>query len=278
MSKVLRLIAVSVFLSLPILSHAQSADTVKIGRYIKTSLEPKQEIINPLEVVINVRLPKRMNLVGESIEYLLSRSGYRIRPSENGSSPEMYVLFSLPIPAQHRQMGLIRLSRALEVLASDAYQMQIDKVRREIWFELANGNKNTLAGIDLEMYKTRWEERQVVQSEIVFDISTEYISEAKPENNNNNSNPATTYGPIEPGETLAIIAEQYLDGNLSRSQIMFSIFENNPEAFINDNINLLRQGVVLVIPNHVRMSEIGVAEALSMEQLHHELYREMIGS
>lgn len=56
------------------------------------------------------------------------------------------------------------------------------------------------------------------------------------------------YGPVERGDTLSEIAASALHEGATINQIMIALFEYNPHAFSN-NINMLRQGVTLRIPD-----------------------------
>jgi pilus assembly protein FimV len=56
------------------------------------------------------------------------------------------------------------------------------------------------------------------------------------------------YGPIRPGETLSRIAARVRPQNATLQQTMAGIFRNNPAAFINNNMNLLKAGHRLRIP------------------------------
>ncbi len=60
---------------------------------------------------------------------------------------------------------------------------------------------------------------------------------------------SSQYGPIKAGETLSNIASS-LDRSSAYSleQTMLALLRANPDAFLNDNINLLRQGAVLRVP------------------------------
>ncbi len=70
------------------------------------------------------------------------------------------------------------------------------------------------------------------------------------------------YGPIKAGETLSKIAVS-LDraSPYSLDQTMLALLRANPDAFLNDNINLLRQGAVLRVPGGEDTGSIGVDEA-----------------
>ena len=60
----------------------------------------------------------------------------------------------------------------------------------------------------------------------------------------------TRYGPIKAGETLSsIVNENYIVSPFEDKLIMEEIFRLNPEAFIANNIGLVRQGVVLTLPS-----------------------------
>ncbi len=263
-------------LSVPAVGN--QADTIQIARYTEISLEPTREVINPLDVVIDVQLPRRMNLVGESIEYLLSRSGYQIRKPSSVTTPEMYVLFSLPIPAQHRAMGTLRLRKALEVLAGDAYEMRVNKVTREIWFALDEEGKELLPEIDVNFYKERWEKRMVARDGIDIVVEPAMPSETQVAGTaiklaQSASNSSTKYGPVLAGQTLGGIAKQHDFPEFSTSQVMVSIFLANKESFINGNMNLLKKDTVLVIPTRreIAIQEDGTAQAFEQQQ-----YREYI--
>lgn len=53
---------------------------------------------------------------------------------------------------------------------------------------------------------------------------------------------------VKPGETLSGIALQYLRDGVTMNQMMIALFQANPQAFSN-NINALRQGAILRIPD-----------------------------
>ncbi|WP_226647946.1 FimV/HubP family polar landmark protein [Microbulbifer variabilis] len=72
------------------------------------------------------------------------------------------------------------------------------------------------------------------------------------------------YGPVSSADTLWEIA---LDNRVSREfsvqQTMLAIQRLNPEAFINGNINLLKKGAVLRLPNSEDLRSLSLTEAIS---------------
>lgn len=62
--------------------------------------------------------------------------------------------------------------------------------------------------------------------------------------------PGSTYGPVKSGEVLWSIAEQVSAGTqMETTQVVMAIFKQNPNAFMQNNINLIRVGQTLQIPS-----------------------------
>lgn len=75
---------------------------------------------------------------------------------------------------------------------------------------------------------------------------------------------ASVYGPVGANDTLWEIALQVRpDRSVSVQQTMLAIQRANPEAFINGNINLLRKGQVLRIPDRGEIVDLSARQAIS---------------
>lgn len=72
-----------------------------------------------------------------------------------------------------------------------------------------------------------------------------------------------SYGPVGANETLWSIASRVKpDSSVSVQQTMLAIQRMNPEAFINGNINLLRRGQVLRIPDKDEIQQLSNRDAI----------------
>ena len=70
------------------------------------------------------------------------------------------------------------------------------------------------------------------------------------------------YGPVRNGETLWGIASGWSRGSgLSVNQVMIAIQRENPAAFLNGNINLLKRGAILRMPDPGDVERISAAAA-----------------
>lgn len=70
------------------------------------------------------------------------------------------------------------------------------------------------------------------------------------------------FGPVQSGDTLWRIASDWSAGSgASVNQVMLAIQRNNPQAFINNNINLLKRGAILRMPSSSDIDAIPVATA-----------------
>jgi pilus assembly protein FimV len=68
------------------------------------------------------------------------------------------------------------------------------------------------------------------------------------------------YGPVAAGETLGEIARATLpNDSVNLNQMMLALLKSNPEAFYKNNINALKRGAVLRIPNAEEVAANGTA-------------------
>lgn len=70
------------------------------------------------------------------------------------------------------------------------------------------------------------------------------------------------YGAVQAGETLSQIASG-LDFSASLDQVMIALLNANPDAFIDGNINLIKQGAVLRVPEAADVRSIALADAVA---------------
>lgn len=69
------------------------------------------------------------------------------------------------------------------------------------------------------------------------------------------------YGPVKRGETLGKIAATVKPEGVSLEQMLVGLFRANPDAFINNNMNLLRAGATLQVPDSGQLTAIQRTEA-----------------
>ena len=110
------------------------ASDVRVGRYSLLSAEPTEGQTDLLAMTVTVHFPAQVQTVGESVQYLLRRSGYRLAETQ-ALAPETTDLLLLPLPSAHRQLGPMALRRALATLAGPAFHLVEDPVHRLVAFE-----------------------------------------------------------------------------------------------------------------------------------------------
>jgi len=66
---------------------------------------------------------------------------------------------------------------------------------------------------------------------------------------------------VRPGDTASGLAIRYLGGQASLDQMMLAMLKANPDAFIQGNVNLVKAGAVLQIPNLDEATQIPRDEA-----------------
>jgi pilus assembly protein FimV len=87
------------------------------------------------------------------------------------------------------------------------------------------------------------------------------------------------YGPAATGDTLWSIASAMRpDSSVSVQQMMFALLRANPEAFINGNINGLKRGHVLKMPDMSDVRSLSKEEAFAQTRLQNGLWEEARGA
>ncbi len=69
---------------------------------------------------------------------------------------------------------------------------------------------------------------------------------------------ADQYGPVAVGETLSGIARSVRPGE-DLNRVMLALLKSNPEAFFRDNVNALKRGAILRVPDASEIRAIGTA-------------------
>jgi type IV pili sensor histidine kinase/response regulator len=130
--------------SLAMAGHAKAGDTVagktvasevQVGRYQSAIMQPNQNQLDLLSVVISKELPEQVSTVGQAVVALLDGSGYRLL-STDLADPYRSILFALPLPAVQRQLGPLSLRQALELMGGPAFRLVIEPTYRMVTFEL----------------------------------------------------------------------------------------------------------------------------------------------
>ena len=83
------------------------------------------------------------------------------------------------------------------------------------------------------------------------------------------------YGPVQVGDTLGKIARSVDADGHSLDQVMLALLRANPDAFIKGNVNLIKAGAVLRIPNGSELSEYSAKEARAIVHEQIGQWREM---
>ena len=91
--------------------------------------------------------------------------------------------------------------------------------------------------------------------------------------------PGGTYGPVQNGEVLWSIAEDVkAETSMSIAQVVMAIFKQNPNAFMKNNINLIRVGQTLQIPSESEMASTSPSVAQQELRAQMEEWQEYQGN
>lgn len=80
---------------------------------------------------------------------------------------------------------------------------------------------------------------------------------------------------VRRGQTLSGIAQEFArEQQVSRDRAMIALLRANPDAFIRGNINLLKQGAVLRLPDAAALAAVDAADASAMVREHAAQWRQ----
>lgn len=116
--------------------YAATPEVVRYDRYLLVDTSPSAAQRAPLEQTIDIRIPASLSpTVADAMRYALRQSGYALC----STTPANWVLYNQMLPAVHYQLGPVRLSQALQILAGSAWQLEVDSVQRIVCHALREG-------------------------------------------------------------------------------------------------------------------------------------------
>ncbi|WP_434339387.1 hypothetical protein [Motilimonas cestriensis] len=119
---------------LAISTPSTSATDVKLSRYSIVNPDVNYDQKNPLETVIDIKIPPSVKTVEGAIKYVLTRSGYTLLPVSK-SDPEIKITYKKELPYVHRQFKMVTVRNAIAALAGKPYTLVVDPIRREVTFD-----------------------------------------------------------------------------------------------------------------------------------------------
>ncbi len=79
---------------------------------------------------------------------------------------------------------------------------------------------------------------------------------------------------VQPGDTASALALPWLPEGATLEQMLVALLRTNPEAFIDDNLNLLRAGQTLRVPAPAQVLQHSAEQARDTVLEHHSRFRE----
>ncbi|MDP2784820.1 MAG: FimV/HubP family polar landmark protein [Sulfurimicrobium sp.] len=76
------------------------------------------------------------------------------------------------------------------------------------------------------------------------------------------------YGPVKKGETLAGIASQLKPDGYNLEQMLVALYQTNKKAFAGSNMNRLKTGQILRVPEEPQLASVGRSEAAHEVKAH----------
>jgi pilus assembly protein FimV len=86
---------------------------------------------------------------------------------------------------------------------------------------------------------------------------------------------AHEFGPVKSGETLYQVAQKVnVDKSLTPQQVMLALLRANPSAFYGNNVNNLKTGKILTVPDHETIAAIPKSQAAKEYSAQYDAWQE----
>jgi pilus assembly protein FimV len=86
---------------------------------------------------------------------------------------------------------------------------------------------------------------------------------------------AREFGPVKPGETLYQVAQKVnVDKSLTHQQVMLALLRANPSAFFGSNVNNLKAGKILAVPERETIAAVPKTEAAREFRAQYDAWQE----
>ncbi|MDX1519356.1 MAG: FimV/HubP family polar landmark protein, partial [Gammaproteobacteria bacterium] len=126
-----------------------------------------------------------------------------------------------------------------------------------------NRKRTELAPAPVQAAPGYGEVRPIEDNQVTYDL--EYTPSAAPRVSPAISYSGGDYGPTATGDTLWSIASAMRpDSSVSVQQMMIALLRANPEAFIGNNINGLKRGQILAMPDEAAINSVSKTQAIEL--------------
>ncbi len=120
------------------------------------------------------------------------------------------------------------------------------------------------------------EPKPMTETDIVADSAPAVAAEPQPTVESYGS--AVNEYEVQAGDTLWELAKDLRpDAGVDINTMMIALLETNPEAFIDNNINGLKRGAVLRVPNRAEIEAMGLEDALQLVREQNALWQQYRG-
>lgn len=209
----------------------------QVSRYTSMDVSDVDARRNIMVSVIDETFGDDIATVGDAVDHLAKKYGYRIGHSKLVDDSQYY-LFNLPLPNNQREVSPFPLISTFALLGGEGFDVVVHPARREISYQLESQYQDSFSKAEIAQAKQRW-----LKQHPVANLQDSSINE------NCDRKPVTTYGLVKDGDTLIAIKRSLQMEDISDAQAMMTIFDLNPSAFLHRNINYLIKGVSLNIPS-----------------------------
>lgn len=220
---------------------ATAGDLIQSSRYTDVNISATKAQKDPLSVIINFEFPRNIEKVGDALYLITAPSGYRFSLDENDIA---YILFEMPLPEVHKQLGPITLRDAISVLSGNGFQPVFDNATRLISFESLS---ESISSVNVEDFKVSWlSSRQLPTKGSIVSVDLNEPDYATFDSDSISESISFAEYEVVLGDSISKIAGKL--GLEFTSVLIEEIVTMNSHAFLDQNPDLLLEGQTIKVP------------------------------
>ena len=244
--------------------HAAGLGNFTLNSYLGQPFRAEIDIvsINKEDIsTLSAKLASRRTFQYLSVDYAPSLSKFEIS-IENRVNGQPYVKITSP-----QQIVEPFLSILVELNWSSGHLIREYAVLLD---PLENSLEAALPAVEIE-----------AEAEVEAKIAVEVAPSAAQSKPVSAAKPETTYIPVKSGDNLTKIAQKAAYPNVQLNQMLVALHRANRKAFSGNNMNRLKTGLILRIPDASEVAAISPGEAnkeVKMQTNNWELYRQKLAA
>ena len=272
----IRILLISLLSGLPIIASALGLGQIHLESGLNQPFEARIDLLSPTAdelstLKVGLADQDAFDRAGVERLFVLTNLRFEVKETENGPD---YILITSKDPIREPYLNFLVEADWSKGRLYREYTVLLDPPLYD-----PNARKPVVSMPQVEQATTAPEQQVSTPSQTEQEVSTYSTGGETSGGGTVTTGTPGEYGPTVTGDTLWSIASSARpDDSISVQQMMMALLQANPNAFIDNNINGLKRGEILRIPNRNEILAMTQADALAEARAQNAAWQETRGT